>query len=69
MCVTAFIVCKPTRSSIYEAENRIVAEGSVVFDQGEDQRITGSSGEWNYRTKLGNLSIRPALPIKPTTAR
>ncbi len=40
---------------IYEAENRLVAEGSVVFDQGDDQRITGSSGEWNYKTKLGKF--------------
>ena len=40
---------------IYEAENRIVAEGSVVFDQGEDQRITGERGEWNYKTKLGKF--------------
>lgn len=39
--------------TIYEAENRAVAEGSVVFDQGNDQRITGSRGEFNYRTKLG----------------
>ena len=29
---------------IYEAENKIVAEGSVVFDQGDDQRITGAEG-------------------------
>jgi LPS-assembly protein len=40
---------------IYEAENRLVAEGSVVFDQGEDQRITGERGEWNYKTKLGKF--------------
>ena len=40
---------------IYEAENRIEATGSVVFDQGEDQRITGARGEWNYRTKLGKF--------------
>ena len=40
---------------IYEAENKIVAEGSVVFDQGEDQRITGVRGEWNYQTKLGKF--------------
>ncbi|HVE56793.1 MAG TPA: LPS assembly protein LptD [Pyrinomonadaceae bacterium] len=40
---------------IYEAENRMVAEGSVVFDQGEDQRITGARGEWNYKTKLGKF--------------
>ncbi len=39
--------------TVYEAEGRMVAEGSVVFDQGEDQRITGSKGEFNYRTKLG----------------
>ncbi len=40
---------------IYQAEDRIVAEGSVVFDQGEDQRITGARGEFNYRTKLGKF--------------
>jgi LPS-assembly protein len=39
--------------TVYEAENRVVAEGSVVFDQGDQQRITGSRGEWNYRTKTG----------------
>lgn len=39
--------------TIYEAETRMVAEGSVVFDQGDDQRITGSRGEFNYTTKLG----------------
>lgn len=38
---------------IYEAENKLVAEGSVVFDQGDDQRITGAKGTWNYKTKLG----------------
>jgi len=41
--------------TVYEAENKIVASGSVVFDQGEDQRITGSEGVWNYKTKLGNF--------------
>lgn len=40
---------------IYEAENKLVAEGSVVFDQGDDQRITGSTGTWNYKTKLGTF--------------
>lgn len=40
---------------IYEAENKIIAEGSVIFDQGEDQRITGVRGEWNYKTKLGRF--------------
>lgn len=39
--------------TIYEAENRIVAKGSVVFDQGDVQRITGATGIWNYKTKLG----------------
>lgn len=37
----------------YEATNRIVAEGNVVFDQGELQRITGSRAEFNAATKLG----------------
>lgn len=39
--------------TVYEADNRVLAEGSVVFDQGDQQRITGSRGEWNYRTKTG----------------
>lgn len=38
---------------IYEEKDLMLAEGNVVFDQGEDQRITGSKAEWNYRTKLG----------------
>ncbi len=38
---------------IYEAENKMVAAGSVIFDQGDDQRITGAKAVWNYRTKLG----------------
>ncbi|HNU06439.1 MAG TPA: LPS assembly protein LptD [Pyrinomonadaceae bacterium] len=41
--------------TIYEAENRLLAEGSVVFDQGNDQRITGSKADWNYKTKLGKF--------------
>ena len=41
------------KATVYEAENRLVAEGSVVFDQAEQQRITGSRAEWNYRTKTG----------------
>ena len=41
------------KMTVYEAENRIVAEGSVVFDQADMQRITGSRAEWNYRTKTG----------------
>jgi LPS-assembly protein len=39
--------------TVYEASNRVVAEGNVVFDQGDVQRITGSRAEWNYRTKTG----------------
>ncbi|MET0649048.1 MAG: LPS assembly protein LptD [Pyrinomonadaceae bacterium] len=37
----------------YEAQSRVVAEGNVVLDQGEFQRITGSRAEWNYATKIG----------------
>jgi lipopolysaccharide assembly outer membrane protein LptD (OstA) len=33
----------------------MIAEGSVVFDQGDDQRITGVRATWNYKTKLGNF--------------
>ena len=40
---------------IVEAENKMIAEGSVVFDQGDDQRITGARATWNYKTKLGNF--------------
>ena len=39
--------------TIYEADNRMVADGNVVFDKGDDERITGSKGEFNYKTKLG----------------
>src|SRR6266536_3278201 len=38
---------------VYEATNKVIAEGNVVFDQGEQQRITGKRAEWNYRTKTG----------------
>jgi LPS-assembly protein len=41
------------RVTVYEAKNLVVAEGNVVFDQGEFQRITGSRAEWNYATKTG----------------
>ena len=40
---------------IYEAENKMIAAGSVIFDQGDDQRITGSRAVWNYKTKLGTF--------------
>lgn len=39
--------------TVYEATNMVIAEGNVVFDQGDQQRITGSRAEWNYRTKTG----------------
>jgi LPS-assembly protein len=39
--------------TIVEATNMMLAEGNVVFDQGDIQRITGSKAEWNYNTKLG----------------
>jgi lipopolysaccharide assembly outer membrane protein LptD (OstA) len=39
--------------TIFEAENKVVARGSVIFDQGDDQRITGATAIWNYKTKLG----------------
>jgi len=39
--------------TVYEASQRVIAEGNVVFDQGEAQRITGSRAEFNYATKLG----------------
>jgi LPS-assembly protein len=41
--------------TILEAENKMIAEGSVIFDQGEDQRITGARAVWNYKTKLGTF--------------
>lgn len=39
----------------YEGQSRVVAEGNVVLDQGEFQRITGSRAEWNYATKVGTF--------------
>ncbi|MDX6696050.1 MAG: LPS-assembly protein [Blastocatellia bacterium] len=42
--------------TVYEATNKVIAEGNVVFDQSTDrgtQRITGTRAEWNYSTKLG----------------
>lgn len=39
--------------TIFEAEDRMLAEGNVVFDKGDDERITGTRAEWNYKTKLG----------------
>ena len=39
--------------TIYEAEGKMIAEGSVIFDESDNQRITGARGEFNYKTKLG----------------
>ncbi|MCU0240534.1 MAG: LPS assembly protein LptD, partial [Pyrinomonadaceae bacterium] len=39
--------------TIIQAKNLFIAEGNVIFDQGNDQRITGTRAEWNYKTKLG----------------
>lgn len=39
--------------TVYDATNKVIAEGNVVFDQGDQQRITGSRAEWNYKTKTG----------------
>jgi LPS-assembly protein len=39
--------------TVYETTNRVIAEGNVVFDQGDQQRITGTRAEWNYLTKTG----------------
>jgi LPS-assembly protein len=41
--------------TIIEAENKMIATGSVIFDQGDDQRITGARAVWNYKTKLGTF--------------
>ncbi|MGI8835574.1 MAG: LPS-assembly protein LptD [Pyrinomonadaceae bacterium] len=40
---------------VYEATNKVIAEGNVVFDQGDQQRITGSRAEWNYKSKTGSF--------------
>ena len=39
--------------TVYDETNKLIADGNVVFDQGDQQRITGSHAEWNYRTKTG----------------
>lgn len=38
---------------VFEETGKIEAKGSVIFDQGNDQRITGANAVWNYKTKLG----------------
>ena len=53
---------------VYEAENRLVAEGSVVFDQADQQRITGSrSGTTAPRPDTSRTP--PASQTKRRTAR
>ena len=42
---------RPTRRRFTKGEKKVVAEGSVVFDQADRQRITGTRAEWSYRTK------------------
>jgi len=39
--------------TIYDATTMVIADGNVVFDQGDQQRITGSHAEWNYQKKTG----------------
>lgn len=39
--------------TVYEASGRVIADGNVVFDEGDQQRITGTRSEWNYATKTG----------------
>jgi LPS-assembly protein len=39
--------------TLYQATNLVIADGNVLFDQGDQQRITGNHAEWNYRTKTG----------------
>jgi len=40
---------------LYEVENKMVAEGSVVFDEGDDQRITGARGVFFLNSRLGSF--------------
>jgi hypothetical protein len=53
--------------TVYEARNLVVADGNVVFDQGDQQRITGAIP--NGITKQRQDSSMPRLVTKPTTAR
>lgn len=41
--------------TIYEGETKMIAVGNVIFDQGDDQRITGATANWNYKTKNGTF--------------
>jgi LPS-assembly protein len=50
-----FYRLRAERVVIYEETGMVLAEGDVIFDQGDDQRISGIRGEWNFRTKLGRF--------------
>jgi len=50
-----FYRLRADRVIIYEETGMVLAEGDVIFDQGNDQRISGTKGEWNFRTKLGRF--------------
>jgi len=50
-----FYRLRADRVVIYEETGMVLAEGEVIFDQGDDQRISGNKGEWNFRTKLGRF--------------
>lgn len=50
-----FYRLRADRVIIYEETGMVLAEGDVIFDQGIDQRISGTKGEWNFRTKLGRF--------------
>ena len=52
--------------TVYEATNKVIAEGNVVFDQGDQQRITGTRAEWNYPTKTGFFVASTALQAQKT---
>lgn len=50
-----FYRLRAERVVIFEETGMVFADGDVVFDQGEEQRISGERGEWNFRTKLGKF--------------
>ena len=44
------------KATVYDAENKVVAEGSVVFDQADMQRITGSRASRYSKTMASWLT-------------
>src|ERR1043166_6535919 len=42
--------------TVYEATNKVLAEGNVVFDQGDQQRITGSKAD-RKSTRLNSSHV------------